>query len=136
MGILSACLPALRPLLTSSFAASIRSRFTRSQGSASGRNTAGLMRIPDVERGGAPDTSNSHLVNAAGHTERHLDWYNNEVYAMGSKTDDRASEGSKEEVIPMGKIGVRREVTVDAEDREKKASLSVASPRTFRDAIE
>jgi len=48
----------------------------------------------------------------------HKTWYNSAVSAMTSKTDEAGSEGSQEEMVPMGRIAVRRDVDWQAKDRD------------------
>ena len=84
----------------------------------------GSQRLPDTERGAVSNTSHKHLVDE-GENDKHgpRSWYSRGVYAMGTKNDDKRSDGS-EEAIPLGKIGVRHDVIVDKNERERRASAS------------
>ena len=56
---------------------------------------------------------------ASGNGKGHKAWYNNAVSAMASKDEDTVSDGSQEEMVPMGQIAVRHELDWDARDNER-----------------
>lgn len=126
----------LRPLLSKTVPSTLRSRFSRS------RNGAGSQRLPDVEKqsnsntgrsstlvgsngvssGGGGRGSKVYLGGSVG--KSHKSWYDTAVSAMASKNDHRdgGSEGSQEEMVPMGKIAVRHEL--DWESRERAGAIT------------
>ena len=124
----------LRPLLSKTLPSTLRSRFSRS------RNGAGSQRLPDVEKqsntgrsstlvgsngvssGGGGRGSKIYLGGSVG--KSHKSWYDTAVSAMASKIDNRdgGSEGSQEEMVPMGKIAVRQEV--DWETKERAGAIT------------
>ena len=114
----------LRPLLSKNLPSTVRSLFS------SKRNThyaSGSQRLPDIEKEGNTGRS-STLVGNNGRNgsdeggkvyqggKSQKTWYTPAVSAMGSKHDDRGSEGSQEEMVPVGQIGVRYEVDWDTKD--------------------
>lgn len=52
-----------------------------------------------------------------GGPKAHTTWYSG-VNVNGKKGDGAASDGSQEEMVPMGKIAVRHDVNWDASDKE------------------
>ena len=127
IGIISVSLPMLRPIFSKAIPTTLRSKFSRSR---TPRYATGSQRLRDVEKGntgrsstlvGSNGGENNNVYSGGG--KSHRTWYNTAVSAMGSKNDDRGSEGSQEEIIPMGQIAVRHEV-----DWETKDNASAVTP--------
>ena len=57
----------------------------------------------------------------SGGAKSHNTWY-----AIGSKHDDQGSQGSQEEMVPIGRIGVRHDVDWDAKDGGSVVKISSA----------
>lgn len=122
IGILSACLPLLRPLLSRAFPSQLRSRFSKSR--------TGSHRLQDLEgasgKVSGPRSGGNHIHTKglsdsgiyAGQNKKqpHKSWYNNIAAAKSSKGTGRGSEeGSEEDMVPMGKIQVRHDVEWERE---------------------
>ena len=75
--------------------------------------------LGDVEKSGNTHRS-STLVGEGGTIYRgeqsHKAWMNTNVSAMPSRNEDGGSEGSQEEMVPMGNIAVRRELDWETKD--------------------
>ncbi|KAL8820355.1 MAG: hypothetical protein Q9223_001404 [Gallowayella weberi] len=122
IGILSASLPLMRPLVSRAFPSQLRSRLT-------GSRTTGSQRIQDLSAKGklsgsrngkhshTKGLSDSGIYAGQGRKQPHKSWYNNIAVAKSSKgTMDRGSEGgSEEDMVPMGKIQVRHDVEWEQE---------------------
>ncbi|KAL9585101.1 MAG: hypothetical protein Q9212_001727 [Teloschistes hypoglaucus] len=137
IGILSASLPLMRPLFNRAFPSQVRSRFSRS------RNTHGSQRLTD-----GPNPSNANASSGQSHSRNNKsariksmedaeniyvggdgkrtnrDWYSAAAApkrgkggGMGDTTT--SEEGSEEDIIPMGKIQVRREIEWEQERKER-----------------
>ncbi|KAL6714605.1 hypothetical protein ACLMJK_008030 [Lecanora helva] len=129
IGIISVCLPVLRPLFSRAFPSGFRSRFTRSRTHTSTRYGTGSQRIPDAEKGHRRSSTlvgsnggSTNVYSNGGGRKNHRTWYNNAVTAIASKDDDRGSEGSQEVIIPMNRIGVTHEV--DWETRDNASTVT------------
>ncbi|KAL8911905.1 MAG: hypothetical protein Q9171_002989, partial [Xanthocarpia ochracea] len=118
IGILSGSLPLMRPLVSRAFPSRVRSYFSRSS-----RND-GSQRLDD------PSNKNSASSGSKGQgrpsqiyvggIQSHKAWYNNAVVTSGG--DGSGVDGSTEEIIPLGKIGVRSDVEWEQEGVSDKAS--------------
>ena len=120
IGIVSACLPILRPLFSKTFPGAVRSKLSRSRPSGYG---SGSQRLPDVEKGvrsstlgGSTDPSGGSGV--GGNSQNHKTWYNAAATAKTSKSGDTGSDCSQEEMVPMGRIAVRHDVDWEASDKD------------------
>ena len=108
IGILSACLPTMGPLLHRAFSSSLRSYFSRLRNK---RYSAGAERLPDheVERPG---------LHVGQENKKHKMWYDqtglfswaskHEASGQGGGDGDDASDETM--VVPMGRIRVRRDI--------------------------
>ena len=126
IGILSVCLPMLRPVITKLFPAGFRSRFSRSPKAS---HSAGSQRLQDMEKAdntGRPttlagSTGGSRNANIySGGVKAHNTWY-----AKGGRHGDGGSEGSQEEMVPMGLIAVKHDVDWDTKDGGSTATSHV-----------
>ena len=117
----------LRPIFSKAIPSALRSKLSRSR---TPRYATGSQRLHDVEKGntgrsstlvGSTGGGNNNVYSGGG--KGHRTWYNTAVSAIGSKNDDRSSEGSQEEMVPMGQITVRHEV-----DWETKDNASAVTP--------
>ena len=114
IGILSVCLPMLRPVITKVFPDGFRSRFSRSRTSG---NSAGSQRLQDLEKEDTTGRANTVAGSTGG--SRNANIYSGGVkthntwYAKGGRSNDGGSEGSQEEMVPMGLIAVRQDVDWD-----------------------
>ncbi|KAL8689678.1 MAG: hypothetical protein Q9218_004708 [Villophora microphyllina] len=137
IGILSASLPLMRPLFTRAFPSQILSRFSKSH------PTSGSHRLPDADNAAHsnPSASNRHRKNnsarikSSGDAEniyvggdgnrKHRDWYSTAVAAKkgkgGSGGTATSDEGSEEDMVPMGKIQVRRDVEWEHQGKDGEA---------------
>lgn len=113
----------LRPLFSKTFPSTIRSKLYRSR---TGRYGTGSQRLDDMEKnprssklGGSTSVSGgsggAHAVGNDSKAPRA--WYNAAATAK-AKGGDTGSEGSQEEMVPMGKIAVRHEVDWEASDKD------------------
>ena len=91
----------------------MRSRFTKPRTSRYGDGT---QRLPDTDKGSRLSTVGSRGVNDVyvGGAQKHKSWYNNAVLA--SKNDEERSDGSQEDMVPMGQIAVRHDMTWEERD--------------------
>ena len=106
IGILSVCVPLMRPLFSKTFPSAIRSRFTKSH---TPRYAAGSQRLPDTEKANKSSTLGSRTGQLyTGGSRKHKTWYNNT--ASASRAEEDRSDGSQEDMVPMGKIAVRHDV--------------------------
>ncbi|KAL8858879.1 MAG: hypothetical protein Q9178_004557 [Gyalolechia marmorata] len=139
IGILSASLPLMRPLMSRALPSQIRSLFS------SHRHT-GSHRLQDVEGGssghkiaskgkhsgsGATHSkglSDSGIYTGQGKNNAMRSWYNAEakVTSKGSETE------SAEDIIPMGKIQVRHDLDWRHERESGSISQEVGTPDTLR----
>ncbi len=106
VGIVSVCLPLLRPLFKKTYASAIRQRFTKPRSSRYG---GGSQRLPDSEKGPQSTTLSRTEDMYLGGAKKHKFWYNNEKTA--SENEEERSDGSQEDIIPMGKITVSHDVS-------------------------
>ena len=117
----------LRPLLSKmKLTSAIRSRFSRS---GTLRYGNGSQRLPDSEKSGNTHRSSTLAGSNGGGggsgngtgniyqgSKSARTWYNTAVSAMVSKNDDGGSDGSQEEMVPVGRIGVKQDVDWDTKD--------------------
>lgn len=119
----------LRPLLSKLNMTAFRSRISPSRTPYYG--PGGSQRLPDGEKsgnmGGSSTLGGSNSggsgnggANIYQGSKSNRAWYNT---AVSAKHDDGGSEGSQEEMVPVGKIGVRQEV-----DWETKDDVSATNP--------
>ena len=120
IGIVSACLPILRPLFSKTFPGSVRSKLYRSRLSGYG---TGSQRLPDVEKGdrlstlgGSTNVSGGSGV--GGNSQNHKTWYNAAATAKTTRNGDSGSDCSQEEMVPMGRIAVRHDLDWEASDKD------------------
>ncbi|KAL9585567.1 MAG: hypothetical protein Q9203_004194 [Teloschistes exilis] len=138
IGILSASLPLMRPLFSRAFPSQVRSRFSRS------RNTHGSQRLTDGPNASNPNASSgqSHSrinksarvksledaenIYVGGDGKRtNRDWYSAAAAPKRGKggigdTTTTSEEGSEEDIIPMGKIQVRRDIEWEQQERKDR----------------
>ena len=84
------------------------------------RHSIGSQRLQDLEKEantgrsstlvGSNDGGHNNSV-YSGKTKSHNTWY-----AIGSKHGDQGSQGSQEEMVPIGHIAVRHDVDWDTKD--------------------
>jgi len=96
----------MRPLFKKNFGSAIRARFTKSRSSGYG---SGSQRLPDMEQGARSTTLSRTEDMYLGGAEKHELWYNSATSASG--TEGERSDGSQEDIIPMGKIAGRHDVS-------------------------
>ena len=125
IGIVSACLPVLRPLFSKTFGTTIRSKFYPSRGSRYG---TGSQRLPDGEKGvpsntaGAGTNVSAGSGGAANHIRNYKAWYD---VSTTTKTGDTGSDCSQEEMVPMGRIAVRHDVDLEASNAKNNVARAV-----------
>ncbi|KAI4167394.1 MAG: hypothetical protein LQ343_007247 [Gyalolechia ehrenbergii] len=117
IGIVSACLPLMRPLASHAFPSEIRSRFYRS-----GRSS-GSHRLPDS--GNRKSGSRINAIGSdggiyaggsgTGSKKGPKSWYNN-ITAVTRTADGEIGEGSEEDMVPMGRIQVRSDLEWEQEE--------------------
>lgn len=121
IGIVSACLPLMRPLATRAFPTEIRSRFYRS-----GPST-GSHRLPDSQ-GHRKSGSRVNAIGSdggiyaggsgvGGKKGGPKSWYNNISAVTRTVDGDGGGDGSEEDMVPMGKIQVRHDLEWEREER-------------------
>ncbi|KAL8758636.1 MAG: hypothetical protein Q9184_003863, partial [Pyrenodesmia sp. 2 TL-2023] len=130
IGIISGCLPVMRPLFSGAFPSQIRSRFSKYSKSRS----TGSQRLPDSNDPSSNSSSKPKLssrininrldsgdIYSGPAHKKQRSWYNN-VNAAGRTRDDvESGQGSEEEIIPMGRIGVKHDLKHDVEwDQEQE----------------
>ncbi|KAL8896453.1 MAG: hypothetical protein Q9192_003087 [Flavoplaca navasiana] len=124
IGILSASLPLMRPLVSR---AKIRSRFSKSR-------KTGSYRLQDVEGPNAGISSNSRAPHSKGLSDSgvyqgqnkrqpYKSWYNAGTYISSNGDGRHSKEGSEEGIVPMGKIHVKH----DLEQEQGHGSISQKS---------
>lgn len=137
IGILSASLPLMRPLFSRAFPSQVRSRFSRS------RNTHGSQRLTDGPNASNPNASSGqshsrinksarvksledaeHIYVGGDGKRTNRDWYSAAVAPKRGKggigdTTTTSEEGSEEDIIPMGKIQVRRDIEWEQERKDR-----------------
>lgn len=110
----------LRPLLSKlPLPNTLRSRFSSKRTPYHG--SGGSQRLPDGEKSGNTGRSSTLGGSTGGGSgneganiyQGSKAWYNTAVLA---KHDDVGSEGSQEEMVPVGKIAVRQEVDWETKD--------------------
>ena len=117
IGILSASLPMLRPLFSKAFPSGFRSRFSRSRNVRYG---IGSERLEDLEK--EENTGRSSTLVGSNGGDHNKSVYSgggnnhNTWYARGGGHNDQGSEGSQEEMVPIGRIAVRHDVDWDTKD--------------------
>ncbi|KAL8929133.1 MAG: hypothetical protein Q9172_000568 [Xanthocarpia lactea] len=139
IGILSASLPLMRPLMSRALPSQIRSLFS------SHRHT-GSHRLQDVEGGssghkiaskgkhsgsGATHSkglSDSGIYTGPGQKHAIRSWYTAEAKVTPKGTET----GSEEDMIPMGKIQVRHDLDWKQEREARSVSEEVGTPDTLR----
>lgn len=114
IGIVSACLPVMRPLLNTAIPKLIRSRFYRSHSSRTGGK--GSHRLADEELGadsthvGTVDSTaealGGKLHKQPPQTGKHKTWLSAAFSSQGAGN----GMGLEEEMVPVGKIAVRHDV--------------------------
>lgn len=114
IGIVSACLPLLRPLFTRKFRSRLLSRFSRS-------GTDGSHRILNANSNGFAARSktleNGGIYTGGGIKRQPKSWYTNTVSTGAGKSELRTSEeGSQEGMVLMGAIQVRHDLKWEQED--------------------
>lgn len=114
IGIVSACLPLMRPLFTRKFRSRLLSRFSRS-------GSDGTHRLPDANNNGYAARSktleNGGIYTGGGSKRQPKSWYTNTVSSGAGKSEPRTSEeGSREGMVPMGAIQVRHDLQWEQED--------------------
>ncbi|KAI4114152.1 MAG: hypothetical protein LQ338_008046, partial [Usnochroma carphineum] len=121
IGIVSASLPIMRPLVSRAFPSQIRSRFTRSR-------NAGSQHLHDNHANGSRSRAlDNSGVYAGGGSKKHKTWYNNVSTGKATKTDDGESgQGSEEDMVPMGKIQVRHDVEWEQEETQSAPAIGGA----------
>ncbi|KAL8824322.1 MAG: hypothetical protein Q9191_005130 [Dirinaria sp. TL-2023a] len=108
VGILSVSLPLMRPVLSKVFPSAFRTRFTSKRGAS--RYTNGSQRLQDGKLSIPPTHMSSRSAgDAYGGARKHKFWFNNAPYA--SRNDETISDGSQEDMVPMGQIAVKHDVT-------------------------
>ncbi|KAL8916159.1 MAG: hypothetical protein Q9172_006430 [Xanthocarpia lactea] len=116
IGILSGSLPLMRPIVSRAFPSRFRSYFSRSS-----RND-GSQRLDDPSNKNSASSGSKGQQRGSniyvGGVQSHKAWYNNAVVTSG----DTGAEGSTEEIIPLGQIGVRSDVEWEQEGVSDKAS--------------
>ncbi|KAI4177281.1 MAG: hypothetical protein LQ348_005849 [Seirophora lacunosa] len=125
IGIVSGCLPLLRPLCSRAFPSQLRSRFSKSG------TTGGSQRLP--EDSSTNDRKMRSNVNASGDhgtfsgNRRNRSWYANQsgvsTAAGGGKRGKADLEGagsSEEDMVPMGRIQVRYDVEWGGGEEEEE----------------
>ncbi|KAI4188991.1 MAG: hypothetical protein LQ346_005198 [Caloplaca aetnensis] len=126
LGIVSGCLPVMRPLFSAAFTSQLRSRFSKYSKSRSG----GSERLPDSNDPSSHPSSNAkvpaHRINRLDSGDLYTGpphkqqktWYNN-LNASGARTstrdDGESGQGSEEEIIPMGRIQVKHDLEWEQE---------------------
>ena len=118
IGIVSACLPILRPLFSKTFPGTVRSKLYRSRPSGYAN---GSQRLPDVEKGSSTlgGSTNVSAGSGVGNTSRnHKTWYNAAATAKTNRNGESGSDCSQEEMVPMGRIAVRHDVDWEASDKD------------------
>lgn len=88
----------MRPIFKRTFPSAIRSRFTKSRTTRYG---TGSQRLPDDKPSGLASS-------AMGGARKHKTWYSGG--RSGIRDDDTLAGGSEEEMVPIGKIGVRHDL--------------------------
>lgn len=121
IGIVCACIPTLRPLVSASFPDAFRTRFSRSRSSKgrSGMNK-GSLRLTDEENSRISRSNKSETLTSTAegpdHNKKpivkesqggkHKTWFG----THSTKDNERTRKGSMEEMVPMGNIAVRHDV--------------------------
>lgn len=115
IGIVSACLPTMRPLFNTPFAAKVASRF-----SSTGKSSKGSGRLSDEEqpsscstdcefRQAYPDAYHQPLSTVYKGAGRNETWYS--VSSEPASKQDRGSVKVQDvEMVPQGQIAVRHDV--------------------------
>lgn len=136
IGILSASLPLMRPLFTRAFPSQIRSRFSRSRNASGSRrltdapnpsdpNASGQSRYKNNQSARIKSVEDAENIYVGGDGKRtNRDWYSAAVAPSrggkgGSGDTATSEEGSEEDIIPMGKIQVRRDIEWEQERRDR-----------------
>lgn len=111
IGILSGSLLVMRPIFSRAFPSQVLSRFSKSR-------TAGSHRLPDSHLP-KPKVSSHHngfdngdIYSGSAH-KKQKSWYNNVTVGSTIYDDEESGEGSEREIIPMGRIQVRRDVDLE-----------------------
>ncbi|KAL8800942.1 MAG: hypothetical protein Q9182_004824 [Xanthomendoza sp. 2 TL-2023] len=122
IGIVSASLPLMRPLVSRAFPSQLRSRLTNSRNTGSQRlqDPSGKGKLSGSRSGKHPHSkalSDNGIYAGQGRKQPHKSWYNNIAAAKSNKgTMGRGlEEGSEEDMVPMGKIQVRHDVEWEQE---------------------
>ncbi|KAL8849251.1 MAG: hypothetical protein Q9221_005781 [Calogaya cf. arnoldii] len=152
IGIVSACLPLLRPLVSRAFPSQLRSRFSKSHTGShrlqdleannkglSGPRSANNKRNSGRTMGHAKGLSDSGIYAGQERKQFHKNWLYN-VKAGGSKNTRTGTTegGSEEDMVPMGKIQVRHEVEWEREgdgDEGERTSEKAVSEGVRRDEM-
>ncbi|KAL8936446.1 MAG: hypothetical protein Q9211_004188 [Gyalolechia sp. 1 TL-2023] len=116
VGIVSACLPLMRPIASHAFQSELRSRLYRS-----GRSI-GSHRLPD-----SGNRKSSSRINAIGSDggiyaggggtggkTGPKSWYNN-ITTVTRTADEESGEVSEEDMVPMGRIQIRHDMEWEQE---------------------
>ena len=86
------------------------------------RYGTGSQRLQDLEKDDNTGRSSTHAgSNGGGHGHNNAvysggDNIHNTWYAKGGRHEDQGSEGSQEEMVPIGRIAVRHDVDWDTKD--------------------
>lgn len=124
LGIVSGCLPVMRPLFSGTFPSQVRSRFSKYSKS----RTTGSQRLPDSNDPSSNSSSkpkqssrininrldSGDIYSGPAH-KKQRSWYNNVKAAGRTKDDVESGQGSEEEIIPMGRIQVKHDLKHDVE---------------------
>ena len=136
----------LRPIFTKAFPSGLRYPFSRGR---STRYGTGSQRLPDLEKSGHSNSGRPNTLAGStnggggeggvgvnktpniymGGGKAHRTWFNTAVAGKGSEHhDDQGSEGSWEEMVPMGRIMVRHDL--DSETKDSNGSVAALRPTT------
>ena len=108
----------MRPVVSRAFPSRVRSYFSRSS-----RND-GSQRLDDPSNKNSASSGSKGQHRASnvyvGGVQSHKAWYNKSVVTSGG--GESGVEGSNEDIIPLGQIGVRSDVEWEQEGVSDKAS--------------
>ncbi|KAL8927223.1 MAG: hypothetical protein Q9208_002399 [Pyrenodesmia sp. 3 TL-2023] len=138
LGIVSGCLPVMRPLFSGAFTSQIRSRFSKYSKSRS----TGSHRLPDSNDPSSNSSSkpkhasrininrldSENIYSGPAH-KKQRSWYNNVNAAGRTREDVESGQGSEEEIIPMGKIQVKHDLKHDVEWEQEEHGPKVEDTR-------
>ena len=130
----------MRPLcsraIPSQIRSQVRSLFFHSRHS-------GTHRLEDAERVNSGATSGARPPHSKGLSDSgiyqgqnkqqpHKSWYNAGARVSSKKTGRHSEEGSEEDMVPMGRIHVKRDLEWEQERGPRGASQSEGTPDTLR----